>query len=223
MNAIPLNATVHCCDGKCGKSSHVIIDPITQTITHLVVSSTVNSELTRRLVPIDQIQNTSHSAIWLKSTTEAVDRMADFIETHYLKIDPSEYDSIRRSEYSYWSYDYGFEDMLFWPYVLPDHKSYMSVEEEHIPAGEIAVHRGARIEATDGQIGHLEEFLIDPVQHQITHLILRQGHLWGKKDIAIPLSAVQRMDEHDIYLKLDREAVKALPAIAVHRLFKRRP
>ena len=34
---IPLNVDVHCPDGRCGRSTHIIINPATEQVTHLVV------------------------------------------------------------------------------------------------------------------------------------------------------------------------------------------
>ncbi len=44
---------------------------------------------------------------------------------------------------------------------------------------------------------------------------MREGHLWDKKDVTIPLSAVEFTDGDTIYLKLDKEAVRALPSVLV--------
>ena len=67
---------------------------------------------------------------------------------------------------------------LLWPYAVPQDLLISTVKEQ-IPAGELAVRRGAKVEATDGRVGQVDEFLIDPSNGQISHLILREGHLWA--------------------------------------------
>ena len=84
-----------------------------------------------------------------------------------------------------------------------------------IPSGELAVRRGARMEATDGHVGQVDEFWVSPMSERITHLVLRKGRLWGQKDVAIPVSEIDRVEEDA--LKLDKRRVKALPAIPVQR------
>ena len=32
----------------------------------------------------------------------------------------------------------------------------------------------------------MDEFLADPASRQITHLVLREGHLWSQKDVVVP-------------------------------------
>jgi len=73
------------------------------------------------------------------------------------------------------------------------------------------------VEASDGRIGRVDEFLVDPVTGQISHLILREGHLWGKRDITIPVSEIERIEDDSVHLKLDKQSIEALPAVPVRR------
>ena len=61
--------------------------------------------------------------------------------------------------------------------------------------GELAVRRGSRVRATDGDVGRVDEFLVDRETAHITHLVLREGHLWGQKDVLIPVSEIGQIDE----------------------------
>jgi sporulation protein YlmC with PRC-barrel domain len=79
------------------------------------------------------------------------------------------------------------------------------------------VHRGARIHATDGAIGRVDEFLVNPANNRISHLVLREGHLWGQKDVTIPVAEIDHIDEDAVCLKLNKQQVGALPAIPVRR------
>ena len=45
------------------------------------------------------------------------------------------------------------------------------------------------------------------------HLVLREGHLWGKKDVTIPLDQIDRIEEDVVHLKLDKAAVEHLPSV----------
>jgi hypothetical protein len=91
------------------------------------------------------------------------------------------------------------------------------VPSEQIPPDELAVRRGARVHATDGHIGKVDEFLVDPINCHVTHLVLREGHLWAQKEIAIPISEIKRMGEDEVHLKLIKKKVEQLPAIPIHR------
>jgi hypothetical protein len=47
----------------------------------------------------------------------------------------------------------------------------------------------------------------------VTHVLLQEGHLWGRKKVAIPISAVTGVDA-GIRLSLTKEQVGELPPVA---------
>jgi sporulation protein YlmC with PRC-barrel domain len=107
-----------------------------------------------------------------------------------------------------------------WPCVLPENEG-IPIEYERVPPGELAIRRGAPVRATDGRVGRVDEFLIDPANEHITDLVLREGHLWGQKDMTIPISEIDRFEDDIVYLNLDKEQIEALPTIAVRRDHRR--
>jgi uncharacterized membrane protein len=66
-------------------------------------------------------------------------------------------------------------------------------------------------------VGEVGELLIDPETRQISHFLLMKGHLWGKKEIAIAVSEIERGDQDTIYLKLDKAAIEKLPSLPLNR------
>jgi hypothetical protein len=71
--------------------------------------------------------------------------------------------------------------------------------------------------ATNGKVGRVDEFIIEPTSGFITHVVMREGHLWDQREVAIPISAIDRIEENTVFLILDRSEVKALPAVPVKR------
>ena len=59
-----------------------------------------------------------------------------------------------------------------------------------VPLGEADVNRGDPVHALDGEIGRVQGLLVDPDHHRVTHVLLEEGHLWGRKKVSIPVSAV---------------------------------
>jgi sporulation protein YlmC with PRC-barrel domain len=109
-------------------------------------------------------------------------------------------------------------DANYWPYnSLEDGYIEMYGQVEQIPHHELAIHRGSNVEAANGPIGQVDEFIVDPTNNHITHLLLRRGHLWGKKDITIPVKEIDYIEQDNVHLKLNKDEVKALPAVAVRR------
>lgn len=197
---VPVNAEVHCTEGLCGRSTYIILNPRTEQVTHLVVKQK-RSPHTERLVPIDAVVETSPNTIWLRCSERELETMEPFMETDFVRSDIPEY---RGDPYA------------MWPYVIPKTVE-VPVIHEHLPPGELAVRRGAQVKARDGHVGQVDEFLVDPTTGYITHLVLREGHLWGQKDVTIPVSQIDHIEEDIVYLKLDKRSIEALPAIPIWR------
>ena len=61
----------------------------------------------------------------------------------------------------------------------------------------------------------MQGLVIDSDSHHVTHVLLQEGHMWGRKEVAIPISAVTGVDD-GIRLNLTKHQVKDLPAVDVH-------
>jgi uncharacterized membrane protein len=203
---IPVSARVECTDGLGGESTAIIVNPVTRELTHFVVQDASSPSKVQRMVPVDQISETTETTIRLSCTRDELSKMEPFVETHYI-IDEE------RADYTHWTGGEVWQE----PYATTEGADYVAVEEEHIPAGERAIHRGAQVEASDGHIGEVDEFLVDPHGERITHLVLRERHLLGKSEVTLPVSAIDRVEGDTIYLKLDKKAVESLPGIPVKR------
>jgi hypothetical protein len=73
---------------------------------------------------------------------------------------------------------------------------------------------GSQEAATDGDIGRVRGLVVNPEGDHVTHVLLDEGHLWGRKQIAIPISAVQSV-EHGVRLDLSKDEVRDLSPIDV--------
>lgn len=204
MVKIPISAPVECTDGKVGISTHVIIDPTSRKITHIVVSDEKAIGARNWLVSVDLVTESAHDLIHLSCTKNELASMDPFEDLHYVEVSHEEA-------------GYPADAYYLSPYVSPLRTDYVPVAVERIPQGELAIRRGALIEASDGYIGRLGEFLVDPESGEITHLILEEGHMWGKQEITIPLSAIDHSVENTIFLSLDKKEVSYLPTIPLRR------
>jgi sporulation protein YlmC with PRC-barrel domain len=204
---IPLDVEVRCTDGVCGKSTAIIVEPSTEQVTHFVVQA----EGSQYLVPIAAIADSAADRIQLRWSLQELVAAAPFEKSVFAGEDLGAYTAPGMTGASIaWPYDAGSEYML-----QAAAAAYVPVEQ--IPEGERAIHSGAYVEATDGGVGQVEEFLIDPASGRITHLVLRKGHLWGKRDITIPLEQIDRVEEDVVYLKLDKAGIAQLPSVPVRR------
>ena len=72
---------------------------------------------------------------------------------------------------------------------------------------------GYRIHATDGDIGHVENFLADDVNWDIRYLVIATSNWWPGKHVLLAPYAVQQIDwaERHIRLNVSRDQVKSSP------------
>ena len=68
----------------------------------------------------------------------------------------------------------------------------------------------------DHHLGHVEGLIVDDEQH-ITHFVLEHGHLWGQRDVTIPIGAVDRVEADAVVLALTKDEVGALGEVRVNR------
>ena len=206
---IPVNAKVECTDGVCGRSVYVLINPVTDKVTHLVVKEG-SSPNTEYIVPVDVVSATIADTIQLSCSKAGLERMDPFVQTEFVE---------QKTPYMYpeSGYEYGMGTYYFWPYVSSNGKGYVAVKHLQIPPGELAVRRGTRIEATDGYIGHVDELVVNSENSHITHLVMREGHLWGQRDVIIPLSAIGDTRENTVFLKIDKNKIESLSTFPLHR------
>ncbi len=83
-----------------------------------------------------------------------------------------------------------------------------------VPPGEVEERRGDRVHATDGDIGQVQALRIDLGSHQVTHVLLKEGHLWGRKEVAIPFDKVAGFDDV-IRLNITKQQVQDLPPVNI--------
>ncbi|HRW07434.1 MAG TPA: hypothetical protein P5121_20160 [Caldilineaceae bacterium] len=203
---IPLNAKVYTKDGHIGRSVCLIINPIKQEVTHFVLRRKDEFGY-QELVPVERIKEATRDMILLNCYTHDLAELAPFTKSEYIGISPDGTSDPAAMDY----------EMFAWPYSPYDSSIPPTVRVEQIPHGELGIHRGAEVEATDGHVGTVGEFLVEPEHCHITHLVLHENHFWGDKAVTIPVSAIKRMADDVVQLKLSRDEVKKLPHLATHR------
>ena len=197
---IPLNAEVFCTDGPCGKSNSVIVNPITDQVTHFVAKENDFAH-EDRLVPVGYIAETTADKIKLSCDLNVFINLPKFIKDEFIIPDSSGYEDIPQT--------------MLLPYALM--LSTITIEHENIPANELAIHRGSQVNATDGHVGQVDEFLVEPKNGHITHLILSEGHLWGKKELSIPVSKIDHIVKDNVYLNISKAEIESLPTYQISR------
>ena len=110
-------------------------------------------------------------------------------------------------------WEVGIEEMLGQPYyqgldavgaepiAYDDHVMW---QYDRIPKGDVEIRRASPVTSADRHhLGHVDGFIVDGQDH-IGHLVLEHGHLWGKREVVIPIGAVARVETDAVVLTLSR-------------------
>jgi sporulation protein YlmC with PRC-barrel domain len=213
-----LGADVRCADGDCGKVRHLVINPSDDAVTHLVIEPAHRQGL-GKLVPLRLVDaGIAYSAkgeVRLRCTMAEFGQLASAEATYFARSD---------EDYEGYSPDTG----VSWPYYAPleanppvaPHQSPApsqvppTVTVDTVPdqlPGEDEVSRGEHVHAKDGDIGHVQGIVVDAVSGRVTSVLLREGHLLGRRTVLIPRSAVAEVGADGFHLNITREQVQVLP------------
>ena len=216
-----IGASVHSSGGVAGRLIWVVADRARNpwVITQLVVEPKHRSGL-GRFVPLDLVTGVDAGTgdITISCTEDQFEQLESAEETQYSPVSEA---------YPL----FGPTQFLSAPYYTSD----VSIEGGEVPftaatvtadaplpsVADVAVH-AVPVHAADGKAGEVDGLVIDPATHQVTHVLLREGHLWGRKDVAVPMSAVKEFDSSDtdpdvLRLSLTRQEIGDLPPVPVVR------
>ena len=210
---IPLNAQVECTDGEFGKSIYVLINPVIDTVTDVVVKANIPPH-TEYIVPIEFVIGTIADRIQLRCSQSELQNMEPFYKTTFIE------EKMPEKAHSYGIGAYGMGTFYYLPYTVPERNTLVQVSSRQVPLGKLSVRRGARVKAKDGYVGNVDEFVVNKENSYITHLVMRENHLFGKKDVIIPLSAIKNMDTSfgdTVFLNIDKQEIDTLPTFPLHR------
>jgi sporulation protein YlmC with PRC-barrel domain len=188
-----IGAHARCSDGPCGEVDRIVIDPVSRTVTHLVIEPK-HHHAPGRLVPIHLV-DTTDGEVRLRCTLAEFGNLDAADVTQLVQgVPPGGLGPL------------GMDSPMGIPHAV------QAVTEDVVPLGEAELRPGEAVHALDGEIGQVQGFLVAPDNDRVTHVLLKEGHLWGRKEVAIPVSAVRGV-ENGIMLNLTKKQVEDLPAV----------
>jgi uncharacterized protein YrrD len=182
-----MGAHVDATDGRCGHLTRVILDPVDQSLTHLVVQPGHHEERAR-LVPVGLLASVEDDLIALKCTKMEFEQLesAEDVTLHPAN---EPFSGLTRLGHD--------PEPIF---------------SERVPLDKVQIRRGDPVHARDGWIGAVQDLVVDPVDHHVTHVILQEGHVWGRKEVALPIGAANRIGD-EIRVDLTKDEIQALPPV----------
>lgn len=119
-------------------------------------------------------------------------------------------------------WDIGIEEVLALPYYffaddINPPAGTVPVVYDRIPKHEVEIRRATPVYSVDGHcIGHVDGLIVDE-GGQITHLVLERGHLWGRREVTVPIGRVAQVVTDGVELGMTKRDVGDLPTRSVRR------
>jgi len=204
-----IGTPVACSEGDCGELLRVIVDPATNAVTHLAVGRR-KDDGTDRLVPVDLAVSVD-CKIRLscsKSEFEALLPAQDAALSPQAQPSGSQRNQVLAADEFVVFAGPGANPNLF----ANPRNAPRTVTFDRVPEGEVELRAGDAVEATDGPIGRVAGLVVNPADNHVTHVLLDEGHLWGKKQVAIPIADIKRISSA-VQVNLTKKQVGELPPV----------
>lgn len=198
-----IGVEVRCTDGSAGKVVALIADPVAKSLAHIAIEPEHQAG-NARVVPVGLVAAADASGVELRCSLDELARLPDFREVEFVPYIP----------------DFGdLGATIAWPFYGASEQQ-LPVLVDRVPAGEVGIRRHEHVHAADGAIGQVEGLVVDGESH-ITHVLLQEGHLWGRKEVAIPIGSLEKIDAAGIHVQLSKSEIADLPKLGVDPTWQR--
>ena len=209
---LELGTSIRCADGATRELVDVVIDSSSSRVTHLVIRPAQHAD-DARLVPISLASRAEDGESEISLNCGAAD-LERFDPVHKFEILRA---GERPNEDPKW--DVGVEDIVVAPNYAPtafgDYggslDSDVTISYDRVPKGEIELRHASSVYSADGHhLGSVDAVIVDD-DDRLTHLLLERGHLWWKREVALPAEAISKFESDMLTLGLTkRELGKAI-------------
>jgi uncharacterized protein YrrD len=217
---------LHTLDGEIGKVKEFFFDDHYWTIRYLVVDT--GNWLADRQVLITPYAlvavHKEKQSIGVDLTKKQIEDSPS-LDSH--KPVSRQYEEAYYGHYGwpmYWNGPYTWGPL---PYIVRDPKKWkQSVKavkalDPHLRSTHDV--SGHHIQASDGEIGHVEDFIIDDMTWAIRYLIINTRNWWPGKKVLISPQWIERVSwsESKVFINLSREAIRQSPEYTDESLLTR--
>ncbi len=203
------NANVSTANGEdVGTLTRVVMNSDTKAVTHIVVRGKSIFDNKEKLVPIEQIAMANEDQIMLHDAVEDLKSLSLFEEKHKILDQTAAGTSSAASQVptAYGTLSVPADN-------TPPGPRYITIIEQNIPTGTVAVKEGAKVITAEGKnVGKIEGIVADKPADQATHLLVTKGRLAEEKKL-VPMKYVQWLEEKEVHLSVKKETLKELESV----------
>lgn len=205
---LDLGSRVRCSDGAERELADLVVDAPAKRVTHLVVEPAGKRE-DARLVPVE-LASAEAAGLALSCTSEVLDGFDPVREFAYLPAGE------RPEGDDKWGV--GVEDVLVAPTYAPldptqaEFDPNVSVVYDRVPRGEVELRASSDVYSADEHhVGCVHGLDVGDAG-AISALVLLRGHLWWKREVAVPADAIESLETDLVTLGIPKSGLKGLPS-----------
>lgn len=191
-------------DGSFGTLADVVVDPITDEVTHLVIS------------PHGDLQQSRVVPMWLTNETDDGIRV-ELDERHVKELQRHLAEDFLRSTVTpkQTEHEVRFKSVLCHPYFAdPLHEPVATEDHRRIPMEDFDITFGSEVVSTnDRTLGRVVGSLV--ADDHVYAIVVRSGLARFAHDVVVPVDAVSEVIMSMVLLDIDRHQFKELPTTSV--------
>lgn len=190
---LPINVPVQSEEKNYGESALVVVNPLSQSITHLVVTEDWMVRW-QRLVPVEWVESVTQEAIWLACTPAMFEALPLFMAGEFLFPNPDEQGGRLLAKLK-------VKAGCLWPLLVTPPEIAPS-SAAGIALKNLAITRGGSVCTTNGLLGQVAYLLVAPGTESVTHLYVETAAL---RSYLIPITVIERVEDYTVHLTISKQ------------------
>lgn len=197
-----VGAQVRCKDGPCGRLQSVVVDPITQRVTDLVVEKGLLLT-TDRVLPVYTVEEADDEWITLSIGEDSLNNYPEYRDIVFEPA-PADLEDDR----------YDPSQVLMWASAWDPYYNLPAVPliQQHVHEGlspeQAVIGRGTPVRNAEGRVGEIDHVLVNAETGEITYLVVDQGIT--RYSLVVPISMVKTVTEGGVLLEATDEELEQL-------------
>lgn len=178
-------------DGKLGTLTHIVIEPLGERVTHVVILRG-GLHPWEKVVPTERLTRTEGARVWTDLPLAEMDAFPDYIAFSGEAPAPASPSDLPMGDLR--------PAGLFWPttvlgWYLPSHQTHTPAHAHaNLPPGTHGLRSGTEVHCRDGKIGRLDEVLYDEESGRATGMVIRKGFIFVR-ELEAPIDWVEAIDD----------------------------
>lgn len=192
---------------RAGDIKRVVVDPVSCTVTHIVVRKGVLFP-TDKVVPVAEVARADDDAVWLRKSIGDPDELPDFEEEVYVPVTTGERERSGGPDSAPQLYAYNAHVGGPMGLATEDSTRFLAQPRRNIPPGTVALEKGATVVDPAGtSVGEVVDVVTRDESERLVGIVVSEG-LLRKEERLVPADWIQRIDENEVHVAVGAEFLR---------------